>query len=247
MGNLTGKFAVVTGAGKGIGEAIVQRFMEDGAKGIAILEYDKALLEATVARLDPTGSVLLGIACDVSNKEQVQKSMETVIEKFGRIDILVNNAGITRDSMFHKMTDEQWESVLNVNLGSMYNTCRFAVPLMREQNYGKIVNISSVSAFGNIGQANYSASKAAAIGFTKTLALENAAKGITANCIAPGCIMTDMFSDVPDSVKDKFLENIPMRRFGDVKEVASIVSFLSCEDSGFMTGQVLTVSGGANM
>ena len=246
MGKLAGKFAVVTGAGKGIGEAIVKRFMEDGAKGIALLEYDKALLDATVARLDPTGSVLLGIACDVSSREQVQKSMETVAEKFGRIDILVNNAGITRDSMFHKMTDEQWDAVLNVNLGSMYNTCKFAVPVMREQGYGKIVNISSVSAFGNIGQANYSASKAAAIGFTKTLALENASKGVTANCIAPGCIMTDMFADVPDNVKDKFKENIPMRRFGDVKEVASVVSFLSSDDSAFMTGQVLTVSGGAN-
>ena len=246
MGKLTGKFAVVTGAGKGIGEAIVQRFMEDGAKGIAILEFDKALLEATVARLDPTGSCLLGIPCDVSNREQVQKSLETVMEKFGKIDILVNNAGITRDSMFHKMTDEQWDSVLNVNLGSMYNTCKFAVPIMRAQNYGKIVNISSASAFGNIGQANYSASKAAAIGFTKTLALENAVKGITANCIAPGCIMTDMFADVPETVQEKLLEAIPMRRFGDAKEIAATTAFLSSDDSGFMTGQVLTVSGGAN-
>ena len=247
MGKLAGKFAVVTGAGKGIGEAIVKRFMEEDAKGIALLEYDKELLEATIAKLDPTGSVLLGAVCDVSNREQVQKSLETVVEKFGRIDILVNNAGITRDSIFHKMTDEQWDSVINVNLGSMYNTCKFVMPVMREQNYGKIVNISSASAFGNIGQANYSASKAAAIGLTKTIALEGATKGITANCIAPGCIMTDMFADVPESVQSKLLANIPMRRFGAVEEIAAVTAFLSCDDSGFMTGQVLTVSGGANM
>ena len=246
MGKLAGKFAVVTGAGKGIGEAIVRRFMEDGAEKIAILEYDKALVEATVARLDPSGDRLLGIHCDVSNREQVQKSLETVMEKFGRIDILVNNAGITRDSMFHKMTDAAWDSVLDVNLGSMYNTCKFAVPLMRDQNYGKIVNISSTSAYGNIGQTNYAASKAAAIGFTKTLARECGAKGITANCIAPGCIMTDMFADVPENIQEKYKEAIPMRRFGDPDEIASVVSFLSCDDSSFLTGQVLIVSGGAN-
>lgn len=246
MSKLNGKFAVVTGAGKGIGEAIVRRFLEDGAQGIALLEFDKELLEATVARLDPEGTCLLGIPCDVANREQVQETVAMTIERFGRIDILVNNAGITRDAMFHKLTDENWELVMNVNLGSMYNTCKFVVPIMRAQNYGKIVNISSTSAFGNVGQANYAASKSAAIGFTKTLARECGPKGITANCVAPGYIMTDMLQAVPEASLKKYLSAIPLGRFGNPDEIASVVAFLSGDDSSFLSGQVLTVSGAAN-
>jgi len=246
MGNLIGKFAVVTGAGRGIGEAIIRRFMEDGAKGIALLEFDKELLEATIAKLDPKGNCLFGVPCDVSVREQVQQALETTMERFGRIDVLVNNAGITRDAMFHKLTDENWDLVMNVNLGSMYNTCKFVVPIMRAQNYGKIVNISSTSAFGNVGQSNYAASKSAAIGFTKTLARECGSKGITANCVAPGYIMTDMLKAIPETALQKYLEAIPMRRFGVPEEIASVVAFLSCDDSSFLSGQVLTVSGASN-
>jgi len=246
MSSLNGKIAVVTGAGKGIGEAIVRRFMLSDAKGIAMLEFDSELLDSTIARLDPTGERLLGIPCDVSDQNQVKQALEQVIEKFGRIDILVNNAGITRDAMFHKMTDEAWEQVLDVNLGSIYNTCKFTVPLMRAQNYGKIVNISSVSAFGNVGQGNYSASKAAVIGFTKTLARECGPKGITVNCVAPGCIMTDMFQAVPETALEAYRKSIPMGRFGTSDEVASVVKFLSCDESSFLSGQVLIVSGASN-
>lgn len=243
MGKLAGRYAIVTGAGKGIGKAAVQRLLEDGAAGVAILEYDAAQLDTTVKELDPEGKRLIGVACDVADRGQVEQAIQNIHARFGRIDILVNNAGITRDAMFHKMSEEQWDTVLNVNLNSMFNTCRHVVPIMREQNYGKIVNIASTSAFGNAGQANYAASKAAAIGFTKTLARECGAKNITANCIAPGYIMTDMLAAVPQEILESYKKGIPMRRFGRPEELASVIAFLCSEDSSFLSGQCLVVNG----
>lgn len=245
MKKLRGKYALVTGAGKGIGKAVVQRLLQDGAAGVALLELDAVQLDATIQELNTEGAKLLGLPCDVSDRGQVAEAVAQAQEYFGRIDILVNNAGITRDAMFHKMTDEQWDAVLSVNLGSMYNLCRCVVPIMREQCYGRIVNISSTSAFGNIGQANYSASKAGAIGFTKTLARENGPKNITVNCVAPGYIMTDMLAAVPEKVLESFRQSIPMGRFGQPEELAAVVSFLSSDDSSFLSGQCLTVSGAA--
>lgn len=245
MGKLEGRYAIVTGAGKGIGKEIVRRFLQDGAAGVAIFEYDEGLLNKTVQELDAAGTRLLGIPCDVSSREQVALAVVQAKERFGRIDILVNNAGITRDAMFHKMTDDQWDAVLRVNLDSMYSTCKNVVPIMRAQGYGRIVNIASTSAFGNVGQANYAASKAAAIGLTATLAMENGRKNITANCIAPGYINTDMLSTIPKDVLDGYLQNIPLNRLGDPRELADVAAFLASDESSFVTGQCLTVNGGA--
>lgn len=246
MGNLSGRYAVVTGAGKGIGAAVVERMLTDHAAGVALLDYDEALVCATAKRLDPTGQRVLAIACDVSDPERVHQAVEQVKEAFGRIDILVNNAGITRDKMFHKMDRAAWDTVLNVNLNGPFNLCYEIVPMMREQGYGRVVNMSSVSAYGNAGQANYSASKAGLIGFTKTLARECGPKNVTVNCIAPGYIDTDMFQAIPEDIIKEYMKTIPMRRLGKPEEIASVVSFLASDDASFVSGQCIVVSGGAN-
>ena len=246
MGDLTGRIAVVTGAGRGIVAAIVKRMLKDKVKGVAMLDYDGALLEASAKNLDPEQKRVFCAVCDVSNREQVHATVAKIIEHFGTIDILVNNAGITRDKIFHKMDPENWDSVLNINLNGPFNLCREIVPLMREKNYGRIVNISSTSAFGNAGQANYAASKAGLIGFTKTLAKEGGLKNITANCVAPGFIDTDMLRAVPPDVLKGYLAGIPVNRLGKPDEIASVVSFFSSDDASFVTGQYLIVNGGAN-
>jgi 3-oxoacyl-[acyl-carrier protein] reductase len=177
----------------------------------------------------------------------VQEVFTEIEQRFGRIDILVNNAGITRDAMLHKMTDEQWLSVIDVNLNSMYYCCKAVVPGMRERKYGKIVNLASVSAFGNIGQTNYGASKGGVIGFTKCLAREVARSRVTVNCIAPSYINTDMLRAVPEQVMQKFLAAIPMERLGEPEELAAAAAFLCSDDSSFVTGECLVVSGGSYM
>lgn len=245
MGDLTGRIAVVTGAGKGIGAAIAARLLEDHADGVALLDYDGALVSRTAEALDPTGVRATAFACDVSDQGQVEQAVRQVLDRFGHIDILVNNAGITRDGMFHKMTEDAWDAVMTVNLKGAFYLCRAVVPHMRSQNYGRIVNIASTSAFGNVGQANYAASKAGLIGFTKTLALEGGPKQITANCIAPGYIDTDMFRAVPADILESYLKRIPLQRLGRPEEVANVVSFLAGDDASFLTGQCLVVSGGA--
>lgn len=246
MGNLNGKYAVVTGGSRGIGAAIVRRFVEDGAAGVAILEWNFDQAKETAMAIDPSGEKVLPISCDVSNEEQVAAAIKTVMEKFKTIDILVNNAGITRDAMFHKMKKEAWDAVIDVNLYGTYNTCKYVVPIMREKCYGRIVNISSISAFGNIGQANYSASKGAIIGFTKTLAMEGGPKNITANCIAPGFINTDMYKAVPEEIIAEHKKMIPLKRLGEPEEVAGAVSFLASDDASFVSAQCLVVAGGKN-
>ena len=209
MGKLEGKYAIITGGGKGIGESIVHRFLEDGIAGIAVLEYDLNLAEEMVSRLDNSDSEVLPIQCDVSNDKQVEKAVAQAVEQFGTVDILVNNAGITQDSMFHKMSDEAWDAVMDVNLKGAYYLCKHVVPIMRKNAFGKIVNISSVSAFGNVGQANYAASKAGLIGFSKTLAREGGPKNINVNCVAPGYIETDMYKTVPEEIIEEHIKNIP--------------------------------------
>ena len=246
MGDLNGKYAVVTGAGKGIGASIVKRMLNDNAAGVALLDYDEKLAVETAKELDPEGTRTLVLKCDVSNEEQVEFAVNKIHKYFGQIDILINNAGITRDKIFHKMSTEDWKSVLNINLDGTFYLSKAVVPIMREQNYGRIVNISSTVATGNAGQANYSASKAAIIGFTKTLAKEGGPKNITVNCIAPGFINTDMFQAVPADIIEEYLKSIPLKRLADPSEVASVVSFLASDDASFVSGQCLVVSGGAN-
>ena len=245
MGTLSGKYAIVTGAGKGIGEAIVKRFLEEDIAGVAMFEWNMELCEQTAAKLDPTGRRLFPVQCNVADREQVKAGVEAVIARFGTVDILVNNAGITRDRMFHKMSDEEWDAVINVNLNGMYNLCRTVTPLMREKGYGRVVNISSTSAWGNAGQCNYAATKAAVHGFTISLAKEMAAKGVIVNAVAPGFINTDMYAAVPAEKQAASINTrIPMHRLGEPEELAAVVNFLSGPDVTFLTGQTLVVSGG---
>ena len=246
MSDFTGKYAVVTGAGKGIGAAIVKRMLEDKALGVALLDYDLELVKKTALELDPSGERTLAVKCDVSKEEQVNEAIKTVLDRFGAIDILVNNAGITRDKIFHKMEDSAWESVINVNLNGTYYMCHAVIPQMRERKYGRIVNVSSTSAFGNAGQANYAASKSAIIGLTKTLAREGGPKNITVNCVAPGYINTDMLQAVPKDIIAEYLKGIPLGRLGEASEIASVVAFLASDDASFVSGQCLIASGAAH-
>lgn len=243
MEKLTGKVAVVTGAAQGIGAKIVERLLADGAKVVA-LDVNEERLTETVFLLDETGERVIPMKCNVSERTEVNDTFAKIYEKFGKIDILVNNAGITRDAFLHKMDPEQWDSVIQVNLTSMYYTCQAVIPGMRKQEYGKIVNISSTSSWGNMGQANYSAAKAGVIGLTRTLAKENGSKNITVNAIAPGQIDTEMTKNLPEEIKMMALLLTPAGRVGNPSEVASVVSFLSSDDSSFVNGECISVSGG---
>ena len=241
MSDLKGKFAVVTGAGKGIGAAIAARFLREQAAGVAIWDYDLCLAEQTAVQL---GGNAVAICCDVSDSAQVAAATQATLAAFGRIDILVNNAGITRDAQFQNMTEKQWNDVLRINLDGPYHCCKHVVPLMREQGYGRIVNISSSSANGNFGQANYAASKAGLLGLTKTLAKELAGKGIIVNAITPAMIDTDMMRAVPEKILSRYIQIIPLQRLGTVDELAAAALFLASDDASFITGVTLPVNGG---
>ena len=245
MRNLAGKYCIVTGAGKGIGKAIAKRFLEEEAAGVAILEYDLAAAEATAKELDPTGEKVLAVRCNVADSDMVKEAVEKVVATFGRVDVLINNAGITRDKIFHKMTDDDWYAVVNVNLNGVYNLCKYVIPLMREQESGSIVNISSTSLMGNPGQANYAATKAALQGFTRTMAKELGRKNVRMNCIAPGYIDTDMMRAVGEEILGRMIKGIPAQRLGDPDEIATIAAFLSTDDSSWVSGQTIFASGGA--
>ena len=247
MGKLTGKYAVVTGAGKGIGRAIAERFLEDDVAGVALFDMDEALVSATAKELDPTGNRVIAVKCDVSNQENVNAAFAQVNEKFGRVDILVNNAGITRDAMFHKMTIEQAMMVMNVHFYGTFYCCQAVIGGMRERNYGKIVNISSVSAMGNVGQTNYTSAKCAIEGFTRTLALESARKNITVNAIAPGMVNTDILKSIPADIMEQKIKSVPAQRLGEPSEIASVASFLASDDSSWVTGNCIMACGGQKM
>ena len=241
MDRLSGKYAIVTGGGQGIGAAIVKRFISEGAAGVAILDYNEALAQQTAQEI---GGNIIAIKCDISNEEMVKAAVEQTLVAFGRIDILVNNAGIIKDAMFHKMASEQWHQVINVNINGLYHCCKYVVPLMREQNYGKIVNLSSSSANGNVGQTNYAASKAAIEGLTKSLAKESARKNITVNAIAPCGIDTDMQRSIPEANMLGLVRGMPGQRLGSTEELANAAFFLASDDSSFVNGQVIPVNGG---
>ena len=247
MGNLTGRFAVVTGAGKGIGYAVAKRFLEDNAAGVALFDMDYELVSASAKELDPSGERVMAVKCDVSDRENVNAAFGQVFDRFGKVDILVNNAGITRDAMFHKMTVEQAQKVMDVHFYGTFYCCQAVIPGMREREYGKIVNISSTSAFGNIGQANYSAAKAAIDGFTRTLALESARKNITVNSIAPGMVKTDILKTIPENIMQQKINATPAQRLGEPSEIASVASFLASDDSSWVTGNCILACGGLKM
>ena len=245
MRNLAGKYCIITGAGKGIGKAIAKKFLEEEAAGVAILEYDLALAQATAKELDPSGEKAIAIHCNVADSDMGKEAVDTVVATFGRVDVLINNAAITRDKIFHKMTDDDWYAVVNVNLNGVYNLCKYIIPLMREQESGSIVNLSSTSVMGNAGQANYAATKAALQGFTRTMAKELGRKNVRMNCIAPGYIDTDMMRAVGEEILTNMIKRIPSQRLGTPDEIASLAVFLSTDDSSWVSGQTIFASGGA--
>ena len=220
--------AAVTGGAKGIGEAIVRRLMQDGYGHIALLDVDADAAAEAAKRIDPTGETVLPFACDVSDAQSVEDCFENIARTCGPVQVLVNNAGITRDGMFHKMTRQQWDRVIDVNLSGMYN-------------------LASVSTFGNVGQTNYGASKAGVIGFTKCLARESARKNITVNAVAPSYVDTEMLRAVPEETMRRFIEAIPAQRLAKPEEIASVVSFLCSDDSSFVNGECIVASGGSYM
>ena len=243
MYNFNDKYIVVTGAGKGIGKVIAERFVNENPSGVAIIDYDKALIEKTAEELRKDSIKLLALHCDISKEDMVKETFETIIKEFGRIDVLVNNAGITKDVIFHKMTPEDMHRVMDVNFFGTYNCIYNAVPAMREQGYGRIINISSTSSYGNPGQANYSASKAAIEGMSRTLAKELGRKGITVNCILPGYIDTEMMRAIPADMLERNIAATPLKRLGDPSEVAALVAFLASDEASYVSGTSIICSG----
>jgi 3-oxoacyl-[acyl-carrier protein] reductase len=243
---LPGKIAVVTGAGQGIGRAIALRFAREGAK-LVINDLRQEMLEETARAIIEGGGEVLAVPADVGERADVERLAEAAVGYFGRIDVWVNNAGINRDAMALKMTAEQWDAVLRVNLTGCFNGCQAAAARMVGAGGGGIVNLSSRAYLGNIGQANYSASKAGVVGLTRTLALELARHGVRVNAIAPGFIDTEMTRGVPEDVRDRVVKAIPLRRMGHPEEVANAALFLASDEASYMTGQVLFVCGGRSL
>lgn len=241
------RVAVVTGASRGIGRCIALRLAERGVHVALNFRGNVEAAEEVAERARERGVQALLLQADISVADEARGVVAQAAEHFGRVDYLVNNAGITRDRTLAKLSDDDWEQVLATNLGSVYYTTRAAMPVMIEQNYGRIVNITSfVGQAGNFGQSNYSASKGGIIAFTKTAALELARHNITVNAIAPGFTETDMLATVPENIREKILQRIPLGRFGDPDEVARMVAFVACEGD-YITGQQINVNGGVYM
>jgi 3-oxoacyl-(acyl-carrier-protein) reductase len=240
---LSGKKVVVTGSGRGIGRAIAIKLAREGADVMAA-DIDAESVQKVAEEIKKLGVKGIGVRVDVSKKEEVEKIFEIAKEEFGRLDVLVNNAGINRDALLHKMTDEEWTQVLAVNLTGVFFCTRKAAKIMRDQRYGRIINISSAGWLGNIGQTNYSASKAGVVGLSKTVARELAPRGITVNVICPGFIDTEMTRAVPEKIKEIILNRIPTRRIGKPEEVANVVAFLASDEASYVTGAIIDVGGG---
>lgn len=242
---LEGKVALITGASKGIGRAIACTLAGQGAFVIVNYNGSKDRAEAVVEEIKAGGGQAEACQCNVADYKATEVMMKELVEKHKRIDILVNNAGITRDNLIMKMSEEDFDAVLETNLKGTFNTIRHIARQMLKQRSGKIINISSVSGvLGNAGQANYASSKAGVIGLTKTMARELASRGINVNAIAPGFIETEMTTVLSDSVKEGALGQIPFKRFGTTKEIADVAAFLASDQAGYITGQVIHVDGG---
>ncbi|MEO8228673.1 MAG: 3-oxoacyl-[acyl-carrier-protein] reductase [Chloroflexota bacterium] len=244
MAELSGRICLVTGASRGIGRAIALELAQHGASVAVGYGHDADAAAAVVNELEALGVKAMPLAGDVQNATAVAAAVDSVIERFGKIDVLVNNAGITRDRTLAKMSAEEWDAVIETNLSSVFRVTSRVLPHMVQAGYGRIVNISSVIGLhGNFGQANYAAAKAGIIGFTKSAALELARKGITVNAIAPGFIETEMIAAMPEEVRAKIRERVPMGRFGRPDEIAHVVAFLAAHGD-YITGQVVSIDGG---
>jgi 3-oxoacyl-[acyl-carrier protein] reductase len=245
---LEGKVAVVTGASRGIGRAIALELANRGAQ--VVVNYNRSADAATavVAAIEADGGQATAVQADVSDFSQARSLIQAAVKAYGRLDVLVNNAGVTRDQLILMMKEEDWDTVVRVNLKSMFNTCKAAARVMLRQRYGRIVNISSVSGIaGQGGQTNYSAAKAGVIGFTKSLAKELGPRHITVNVIAPGLIPTNLTADLAEELCQKAIDLTPLGRLGRAEEVAYAVAFLASDEAAFITGAVLPVDGGLVM
>lgn len=246
-GPLDGQVAVVTGSSRGIGRACAMELARSGATVIVNYTSNQAAANATLMDILKEGGKGIVVRGDVSNPEQAKQLIETAIESFDKVDILVNNAGINRDRTIARMSTEEWDTVIQTDLSSMFYCTAAVVPGMRERNYGRIINISSIiGQMGNVGQANYAAAKAGMIAFTKSAARELARNQITVNAVCPGFVETEMVTALSDEVKTAVLGNIPLGRFGTAEEVAAVVRFL-CVEGGFFTGSQLSPNGGQYM
>lgn len=240
---LENKVAIVTGAGRGLGEGIAKKLAEEGAS-IVVSDIISEIAESTTEQINELDGKAIAVSGDISKIDDVLRLFEETLSKFGKLDIVVNNAGINRDAMLHKMSYEQWDKVIAVNLTGTFYMTQEAAKLMREQEQGRIINISSASWLGNIGQANYAASKAGVVGLTKTAARELARKSVTCNVICPGFIETGMTKGVPEKVWDLMISKIPMGHAGTPRDVANLVAFLASDEASYITGEVINVGGG---
>lgn len=241
---LEGKTAVVTGATRGIGFEVARSLAKSGAK-VACIGTNAEKLNASVAQINEEGGCAKAYICNVADSAQVSEMAAAVLAEFGSVDILVNNAGITRDMLMRRITDEQWDDVIAVNLRGTFLVTRAFVESMRKKKFGRIINLSSVSALvGNKGQANYAASKAGIIGFTKTIANELAGRGITVNAIAPGFVKTDMTAVLKEVIVQEIKNRIPVERLGEPEDIANAILFFASNEASYVTGQILAVDGG---
>ncbi|MFJ8257540.1 3-oxoacyl-ACP reductase [Peribacillus asahii] len=247
MTELTNKVAIVTGGSRGIGAAIAMELAKNGAKVVINYNRSAGSAERVIESIKKIGGEAYAVQADVSNSEESENLIKETINHFGRLDILINNAGITRDSTFKKLSEEDWRTVIDVNLNSVYNTSSIALPYLLESDAGRIINISSIiGQAGGFGQTNYAAAKAGIIGYTKSLALELAKSSVTVNSICPGFIDTEMVQEIPENIRENIVAKIPARRFGQPEEIARGVVFL-CKDGGYITGQQLNINGGLYM
>lgn len=244
---LTSQIALVTGASRGIGAAIAQALGSSGAIVIGTATSEKGA-EAISEALKASNIQGTGLALDVNDSAQIEETLKTISAQYGDVSILVNNAGITRDTLLMRMKDEDWDAVISTNLSSVFRMSQAVLRPMMKARTGRIISISSVVGhMGNAGQANYAAAKAGMTGFTKSLAAEVGSRGITVNCVAPGFIDTDMTSELPDAIKSKMLERIPLGRLGAVHEIAATVAFLASSNAAYITGETIHVNGGMLM
>lgn len=243
MTKLKGQVAIITGGARGIGEGACKVFCEAGA---TVAMWDVLDGQGTADKIAADGGKIFYQKVDITQRSQIESAVNEIMDKHGRIDILINNAGIIRDRSFMKMSDDEWNAVLNVNLTGAFNTCKVVVPIMREANYGRIINTSSINGLsGAFGQTNYAATKAGLIGFTKSLAKETGKYGITVNAVAPGFIKSEMTDSMPQEVIDASIATIPVGRMGTPEDIGHAYLFLASKEAGFISAFTLSVNGGA--